>query len=268
MIKNLFNLSKKHIVVTGANGILGKVFCEGLLEYGATLSLIDLNFDYEWVNKLKKINDDSVVFYPFDITSAGQLDELVGNVESKHGKVDVLFSNAATKGRKTDAFFSPYEDYTTETWREIMSVNMDSMFYLTQAFGKKMADRHNGSIILTGSIYGLLAPDQRIYEGSLYEGRHINSPAVYTVSKAGVVGLMKYLASYWGDKNVRVNALIPGGIESGQNDVFKKNYGKRTPLGRMGKPEELIGALVYLASDASTYYTGQTLVVDGGLSVW
>ncbi|MFN7610803.1 MAG: SDR family oxidoreductase, partial [bacterium] len=129
-------------------------------------------------------------------------------------------------------------------------------------------EKGGGSIIQTASIYGIMAPDQRIYEGSEYMGGAINTPAVYSASKAGVVGLTKYLASYWGAKRVRVNTLTPGGVESGQNERFIEQYSARVPLGRMAQAEEMVGALVFLASDAASYITGHNLVVDGGLSAW
>jgi len=113
-----------------------------------------------------------------------------------------------------------------------------------------------------------MSPDQRIYEGSFHLGRKINTPAVYTASKAGVVGLTKYLATYWADKGIRVNTLSPGGTESGQNDEFKRSYSNRIPMNRMAYAEEMVGALLYLASDASSYVTGQNIIVDGGLGAW
>jgi NAD(P)-dependent dehydrogenase (short-subunit alcohol dehydrogenase family) len=125
-----------------------------------------------------------------------------------------------------------------------------------------------GSIIQTASIYGIVSSDKRIYEGSFYLGRQISNPAVYSTSKAAVVGLTRYLAANWGDQGIRVNALVPAGVESGQNDTFKSRYSARVPLGRMAKASEMVGALVYLASDASSYVTGHCLVVDGGLSAW
>ena len=131
-----------------------------------------------------------------------------------------------------------------------------------------MATQGLGSIIQTASIYAVVGPDQRIYEGSLYEGRPINTPPVYSASKAGVVGLTKYLATYWGGKGVRVNTLTPGGVASGQNETFVGRYSARVPLGRMADSKEIATALVFLASDASSYITGQNLIVDGGLSAW
>jgi len=140
---------------------------------------------------------------------------------------------------------------------------------MAQAVGRQMvAQGRGGSIVQTASIYGVVAPDQRIYEGSQYMGMPINTPAVYSASKAAVVGLTKYLASYWGHHGIRVNTLTPGGVESGQNEVFSKRYSARVPLGRMAQAGDMESALLYLASDASAYVTGQNLIVDGGLTCW
>ena len=262
--KNIFSLEGKHIVLTGANGILGKNFARALSDHGAFLSLIDLNFDEDFTTEMAEKAD----FYPVDISDKKSLSSAAQLIFSKQKSVDVLFSNAATKGKEIDRFFDPLEDFSTDVWREIMSVNLDAMFLVCQIFGSKMARQGYGSIILTGSIYGLFSPDQRIYQGSLYEGKAINSPAVYSASKAGVLGLSNYLAGYWGKNNIRVNTLVPGGIESGQNDVFYEKYSARVPLNRMGKIDDLMGAVIFLASDASSYVSGQALVIDGGLSVW
>ena len=149
-----------------------------------------------------------------------------------------------------------------------MAVNLDGMFNAAQVFGGRMAERGYGAIVQTASIYGLMAPDQRIYEGSEYLGRAINTPAVYTASKAGVIGLTKHLATYWAAKGVRVNTLTPGGVESGQNETFKARYSARIPLGRMAKADEMVGTMLFLVSDAASYVTGQNIAVDGGLSAW
>ena len=136
---------------------------------------------------------------------------------------------------------------------------------VAQAVGKQMiAQGKGGSIIQTASTYGIVGPDFGIYEGSEYMGHTITTPAAYSASKGAVVALTKYLATYWGDKGIRVNTLVPGGIESGQNETFQKNYGARTPLGRMADVDEMVGAVVYLASDASEYVNGHNLVADGG----
>jgi NAD(P)-dependent dehydrogenase (short-subunit alcohol dehydrogenase family) len=143
------------------------------------------------------------------------------------------------------------------------------MFLVAQAVGRRMVSQGTGgSIIQTASVYGVVAPDMRIYEGSYYLERQISSPAVYSASKAGVIGLTRYLAAYWANKNIRVNALSPGGVDSGQNETFKQRYSARLPMGRMARPSEMQGALLFLASDASTYVTGQNIIVDGGLTAW
>ena len=183
--------------------------------------------------------------------------------------IDILHNNAATKSRDLNAFFEPFETFDPVIWREIMEVNLDGMFLVAQAVGRQMlAQGRGGSVIMTASIYGVVAPDQRIYEGSHYLGREINTPAVYSASKAGVIGLARYLSTYWAQADIRVNVLTPGGVESGQNETFRNRYSARIPMGRMGADTELYGALIYLASDASSYVTGQNLIVDGGLSAW
>lgn len=204
-----------------------------------------------------------------DVSDAASVKDAVARVAAAFGGVDILHNNAATKTADLARFFDPFEDYTLSTWREIMGVNIDGMFLMAQAVGRQLLQQgRGGSIVQTASIYGVVAPDQRIYEGSQYLGRPINTPAVYSASKAAVVGLTRYLAAYWGDKGIRVNALTPGGVESGQNDVFSRRYAERVPLGRMARADEMESALLFLASDASSYVTGQNIVVDGGLTCW
>jgi NAD(P)-dependent dehydrogenase (short-subunit alcohol dehydrogenase family) len=271
MKQSKFSLSSKNVVITGAVGILGKSFCRALAEADANLALIDINQDS--VNELSQqiANNYKVKCkgYACDISVESSVIDTVNKIVADFGQVHVLHNNAATKSKNLDDFFKPFEDFSFEAWREIMAVNVDGMFLMAKHIGKHMVDNKiKGSIIQTASIYGVVAPDQRIYEGSSYLGRQISSPAVYSASKAAVIGLSNYLSAYWGHLGIRVNTLTPGGIESGQNDVFKNKYSARVPLNRMGHAEELTGALIYLASDASSYVTGQNIIVDGGLSVW
>lgn len=185
------------------------------------------------------------------------------------GGIDLLLNNAAGKSSDLEAFFAPFEDYTLAQWREIMAVNLDGMFLVSQAVGKQMiAQQTGGTMVFTSSIYGMLAPDDRIYEGSQYLGHTINTPAVYAASKSAVTGLANYLAARWAKHRIRVNTLTPGGVESGQNSQFIHNDSQRVPLQRMAHPSEMAGAAVFLASDAASYVTGHNLVVDGGLHVW
>jgi NAD(P)-dependent dehydrogenase (short-subunit alcohol dehydrogenase family) len=266
----LFSLANKVVVVTGGAGLLGQVFCQSLVDVGAHVAIVDLDLaSAETVAKrINKSDEQRVIAFGSDITSPESVTQMVANVVKQLGRIDVLVNNAASKGSSLDAFFESFEDYSLKTWREVMSVNIDGLFLVAQAVGKQMKKQGGGSIIQTSSIYGVVAPDQRIYEGSEYNGRPINTPAVYSASKSAVNGLTNYLATYWASSKIRVNSLTPGGIASGQNSEFNKKYSNRVPLGRMGEATELVGALIYLASDASSYVTGQNLIVDGGLSAW
>jgi NAD(P)-dependent dehydrogenase (short-subunit alcohol dehydrogenase family) len=266
-----FDLSGKVALITGGAGILGQAFCRGLARNGAKLAVVDI--DTEAAKRTAKAIaaefGTETMGVGCDITGPAEVADMTAAVTDRYGGIDILHNNAAAKTADLGAFFAPFEDYDLRTWREVMAVNIDAMFLVAQSVGKAMVDRkQGGSIIQTSSIYGILAPDQRIYEGSEYMGRPINTPPSYSVSKAAVVGLTNYLSTYWADANIRVNTLTPGGVESGQNEMFKEKYSARIPLGRMADADEIVGALVFLASDASSYITGQNIVVDGGLSVW
>lgn len=268
--KNLFSLTGKVAVVTGGAGLLGQVFCQALVTAGANVAIIDL--DKRAADKtaatIKKAETQKVIAVECDITSPESVSAMVQDVVTQLGGIDILLNNAASKGSNLDQFFAPFENYSLQAWREVMAVNIDGLFLVAQSVGSHMKKQGGGSIIQVSSIYGVVAPDQRIYEGSEYNGRPINTPAVYSVSKAAVLGLTSYLSTYWADSKIRVNTLTPGGIASGQNSEFNQNYSNRVPLGRMGEASELTGALIYLASDASSYVTGQNIIVDGGLSTW
>jgi NAD(P)-dependent dehydrogenase (short-subunit alcohol dehydrogenase family) len=269
--RDLFDLSGKVAIVTGGMGILGKRFCRGLAEFGARVAVVDLSEQesQEYADHLGRELEVEAMGIGCDVSDEASVARLVDRVLGRFGRVDVLHNNAASKSADLDAFFAPLENYSLAEWRRIMSVNIDGMFLVAKAVGQQMAKQSwGGSIIQTASIYGVVSSDNRIYQGSFYMGRQISNPAVYTTSKAAVIGLTRYLAAYWGDKKVRVNALVPGGVDSGQNEIFKERYSARVPLGRMARGDEMVGALIYLASDASSYVTGHSLVVDGGLSVW
>ena len=268
--KALFDLTGRTAVVTGGCGILGRSFADGLAEFGASVAIVDLDQAASEAAAADLASRHSVRAkgYGCDITQSDAVRATAAAIEADLGPVSILLNNAASKTRDVDAFFAPLEQFSQETWREIMAVNLDGMFNVAQAFGARMAGRGYGAIVQTASIYGLMAPDQRIYEGSEYLGRAINTPPVYTASKAGVIGLTKHLATYWAAKGVRVNTLTPGGVESGQNETFKQRYGARIPLGRMANADEMVGAMLFLVSDAASYGTGQNIAVDGGLSAW
>jgi len=269
--KALFDLGGKTAVITGAGGILGRHFSNGLAEAGADLALLDICSEgiEELATELRARFGVNVRAFACDVADPASVQQTVAAVVASFGSIDVLHNNAAGKSDDLDSFFAPFEDYSLAQWRQIMAVNLDGMFLMAQAVGKQMVEQgRGGSIIQTSSIYGLMAPDQRIYEGSFYLGRQINTPAVYSASKAGIIGLTKYLATYWANQGIRVNTIAPGGAESGQNQEFVRRYSARVPMGRMAQAHEIVCALLYLASDASSYVTGQTISVDGGLEAW
>ena len=265
-----FDLTGRVAMVTGGAGILGRHFCHGLAEHGAEVAVLDIDGSRAGAlaDEIGRQSGQRSIGIGVDLRDEAALETSIARIESELGPIDVLHNNAASKGGDLSAFFAEVEHFDMATWREIMEVNIDAMFAVSRAVGSRMAARRRGSIIQTASIYGIVGPDQRIYEGSQYMGRPINTPAVYSTSKAAVIGLTRHLATYWGHANVRVNTLTPGGVESGQSTVFQQRYGARVPLGRMAQAEEIVGALIFLASDASAYVTGQNIIVDGGLSVW
>jgi len=269
--KKLFDLQGKTAIVTGGMGILGKQFCSVLAEFGANVAVVDIQLEstLDFARELESTYGHKMEGFYCDVTNPESVEKMVNDVVKSFGRIDILHNNAAGKSNDLSQFFAPFEDYEFDQWNQIMDVNIGGMFLVAKFVGKFMIEQNQGgSIIQTSSIYGIMGPDQRIYDGSLYLDQQINTPAVYSASKSAVLGLTKYLATYWANKGIRVNTLTPGGVESGQNDVFKKKYSNRVPMNRMALPNEMVGGLLYLASDASSYVTGQNIIIDGGLSAW
>ncbi|MHC1759637.1 MAG: SDR family oxidoreductase [Negativicutes bacterium] len=266
---NRFRLLDKVIVVTGGTGVLGRLYCRRLAEAGAQVVVADLDMSKcralaaEISEQTGRRAEGIVV----DLCDEQSVIAWANAVFSIFGAVDVLINNAATK---SPDFFAPLERFPLDDWNKVMAVNVTGMFLATREIGAVMAKNGRGSIINISSIYGVVGPDQRIYEGSWYEelGGAINTPLIYSATKGAVVAMTRYLATYWGSKGVRTNTLTPGGVSSGQNGVFHQKYSERVPLGRMASAEEMVGALIFLASDASSYVNGQNIVVDGGWTAW
>jgi NAD(P)-dependent dehydrogenase (short-subunit alcohol dehydrogenase family) len=262
-----FRLDGKIALVTGGAGILGRQFCAGLTQAGASVAVVDL--DQASADDCALALGHQAAGFACNVADPDSVAACVAAVLAHFGAIDILHNNAATKSDDVRKFFTPFEEYALDTWRQVMAVNIDGMFLMAQAVGKHMLERgQGGTVIQTASIYGLVGPDSRIYEGSNYLGGAINTPAVYAASKAAVVGLTRWLSTHWAQQGIRVNCLVPGGVSSGQNNVFSEKYAQRVPMGRMAQAAEMVPALLYLASDASSYMTGQVLAVDGGWTAW
>ncbi len=267
----LFDLSGRVILLTGGGGYLGTQFARGYAAHGADVVIFDI--DEETGRSVAKTvtNEYGVKTRALvcDIADPDAVVAVVGEAWSEFGKIDVLHNNAANQSIGLKAEFAPYEDFDIRDWQQVVGVDLQGVFLTTQTVGRHMVEANIcGSILQTSSIYGSFGADNRIYEGATFRGQKICNPAVYSTVKAGSEGLVRWLATYWAEHGIRVNALVPGGVEAGQSDSFKARYSARVPLGRMARADEVVGAAVFLASDAASYITGQSLFVDGGLSAW
>jgi NAD(P)-dependent dehydrogenase (short-subunit alcohol dehydrogenase family) len=266
MAMDLFSLEGKVAIVTGACGLLGTQHCEALASAGASVVAADLD-EKSAGFLVERLGDGGHLAIGLDVTDRGSLEAARRRILERYGRIDVLVNNAAIN----DMFENPllaaeqsmFEHYPLELWDRSWKVNVSGVFLCSQVLGGVMAKRGGGSIINIASTYGIVAPDQRIYRDAEGHQTFYKSPA-YPVTKSAVIGFTKFLASYWGNKQVRVNALSPGGVDNGQDVFFKNNYSNKTLLGRMAAPSDYKGAIVFLASDASAYMTGANLVVDGG----
>jgi NAD(P)-dependent dehydrogenase (short-subunit alcohol dehydrogenase family) len=273
-IQKKFDLTGRAAVVTGGVGLLGAEFCRTLAEAGAAVAVVDLNVSasQEMADALTKSGYQALAI-PTDIANPDSVSSMVETVTSTFGHLEIVVNGAAL-----DPKFDPeaikkgitpgaFEDYPLDQWNAALNVNLTGTFLVTQACVKQMlAQEKKGSIINICSTYGLNGPDQRIYIKD--DERVAFKPVYYTVTKAGVLGFTKYLAAYYAGTEIRVNALTPGGVFNNHDDYFVKNYSAKTILGRMAKKDEMNGALLFLASDASSYMTGNNLIVDGGWTAW
>jgi NAD(P)-dependent dehydrogenase (short-subunit alcohol dehydrogenase family) len=274
MTTPLFELAGTRAIVTGACGLLGPHHARALLEAGADVALVDLDARAcaELAGRLgREHGGRRVLGAGCDVTDPDALARLRDLVAAELGPVDVLVNNAAVDDKVERPEDGPdasrFERFPLERFRRTLDVNVTGTFLACQVLGAPMAGRGRGSIVNVASTYGLVAPDQALYRRPDGTQAFWKGPA-YPTSKAAVLGLTRFLAAYWGPAGVRVNALSPGGIENGQEPWFQERYAARTPLGRMGRRGELAGALVFLASAASSYVTGANLVVDGGWTSW
>ena len=267
-------LKGKTAVITGAGGLLGPQHAIALSMAGAKVILIDINLKglNEAKKKITKVNKKAVFeLVKLDITD---LDE-VYNFEKEYSKsnayIDILVNNAAVNPKMMDGTLTVsgrIEDYDMEEWKKEIDVGLTGAFICSRVFGSKMAENKNGVIINISSDLAIRAPDQRVYSPTLsFNDIKSYKPLGYSVVKTALIGMTRYLAEYWGHKNVRVNALLPGGVFNDQPHNLVKNVKNRTLLNRWAKPDEYQDALVFLASDSSSYMTGHSMIMDGGRSV-
>jgi len=266
---DLFRLDGRVAIVTGAAGLIGKRHCLALAEAGANVVACDLS--QEAAAAVASVLPGDHMSMAVDVTSADSLSALKSAVLDRFGRIDILLNNAAVNDMVENpvaaAELSKFENYPLDLWKKVMDVNVTGVFLCCQIIGTHMANEGRGSIINVASTYGVVAPDQSIYKQP--DGTQpFYKSAAYPVSKGAVVMLTKFLATYWGERGVRVNTLSPGGVENHQPEHFINNYAAKTPLKRMAAPTDYMGAVVFLASDASSYMTGHNLLVDGGWTAW
>jgi len=271
-IMEKFSLTDRVALVTGGAGLLGKQFTRALGQAGAQVVVADLDNQTaeDHASSLREAGIQALGV-GVDVTNPDSVGAMVASAVKAFGRLDVLVNSAAL-----DPKFDPdnletqsgnaFETYPLDTWRKAIDVNLTGMFLSCQAAVRQMLEQDHGAIINICSTYGLVGPDQRLYERP--DGPRQYKPVYYTVSKAGVLGLTRYLATYYTGKPIRVNALTPGGIYNQHDEAFLQAYSARTVIGRMAHLDEMNGAIVFLASDASSYMTGANLVVDGGWTAW
>jgi 2-deoxy-D-gluconate 3-dehydrogenase len=266
-ILSKFSLKDKVALVTGGAGLLGREFSLTLAQAGAKVYIADLN---EKVVLQLAGEIPSAVGIRLDVTDPDSVNKIVEQIIQDSGRLDILVNSAALDPKFDPANMvkasNAFENYPLDSWQSALDVNLTGPFLVSQAVASQMVKQKKGSIINICSTYGLGGPDQRIYEKPGQPP--VFKPVYYTVTKAGILGLTKYLATYYAGTEIRVNALTPGGVFNGHDDTFVENYSARTVMGRMAHKDEMNGALLFLASDASSYMTGGNVVVDGGWTAW
>lgn len=270
--RETFSLESRVSIITGGAGLLGASYCQALVGAGSRVVVADIDGD-----RAKRVAEQAnvsgngqAVAIETDVRVPSSVEDMVDLTLDRFGQIDVLVNNAALDPKFDEGsageHTSRFEDFPVRAWNDALAVNLTGMFLCAQAASRHMVEQGSGSIINVSSTYGLVGPDQRLYQA---EGRPPEfKPVTYSVTKAAVLGLTKYLATYFARTGVRVNTLTPGGVLAGHDKGFVKRYSAKTVLGRMANREEISAALLFLASSASSYMTGANLVVDGGWTAW
>jgi NAD(P)-dependent dehydrogenase (short-subunit alcohol dehydrogenase family) len=268
--KDLFSVAGKVAIVTGGMGQLGRQFSLALAERGAKVVVLDQHVEAASIREKFGSIAGQILFFAADITERAALESALKEVATRLGVPEILINNAgidSPPGAPAEEN-GPFETFPEQSWDKVMAVNLKGTFLCCQVFGGAMARAGRGSVINIGSIYGLVSPDQRIYEYRRRNGQSFFKPVAYSASKSGILNLTRYLATYWAPRGVRVNSLTFAGVFNSQEAEFLKAYCAKVPLGRMAGADEYNGAILFLASEASSYMTGSNMVLDGGFTAW
>ena len=260
-------------VIMGGAGKMGREFAQTLTDAGATVVIADVEGEKieTAAESLSQNTSGTIVGMVCDVNSEEQINGLFKSVSDSHGIIDFFIYNVMAK---PEGYYQSTDSYSIETWNAVLARNLTGAFLCCREAGKYMKETKGGSMVLTSSVYGIVGPDQRIYEGcsqtdNIYGGGDpLNSPAAYSTSKAGLLGMARYFSTLWAGSGIRVNVLVPGGVYDGQESSFHDAYVQRTPLRRMAVWSDFNGAILFLVSDASRYMTGSQLVIDGGWTAW
>ena len=258
--KNKFSLDNKVVFVTGGCGLLGKEICIAFATTGAKTIILDINDNIGKTLCNELCNENYDVHYEhFDVTDLNDIENKILILNEKYKKIDVWVNSAYPR---TNDWSNNVENLNLDSWKKNIDMHLNSYSWISKTVALIMKNQNSGNIINFGSIYGVKSPDF-----SVYAGTDLTCPMAYSAIKGGIINLTRYLASYFGKYNVRINSICPGGILNGQNEIFLKNYECKVPLKRLGKPDEVASVVLFLASEASSYISGNTLMVDGGWSI-
>ena len=257
-----FDLTGKWIVITGACGLIGKAFCEAVAQFGGNIIVTDLEAanPKKYAEELSVKHKRDMIGFNVNVSNKVSVESLKKYILQKMERIDGLVN---THQNKSHLIFEKFEELDESNWDRVVEVNLKGTFLMCQIIGSYMAENGGGKIVNLPSTYSVVAPNQ-----NLYKGTNMGCPAAYSASKGGVEALSKYLASYWASKNIQVNMITPHGVWNNHEKQFEENFAKFTPLERMSYNHEVASALIYLLSDASSYVTGDNLLVEGGWTVW
>lgn len=276
MKKDMFSIKDKVCIVTGGGGLIGMKHTEAILEGGGIAALIDIvpqGMERVKNTLLETYPDAKIECFVASITDKDALCRIRDTLLEKYGHIDGLINNAANnpkmEGGSKNLGAIQFHNFPLDIWNDDIAVGLTGALFCCQVFGQEMVKQGSGVIINISSDYGIIAPNQTIYrKEGIPEEQQIVKPVSYSVVKHGILGLTKYLAVYWAKNGVRVNTLCPASLENGQDPDFVKKIGELIPLGRMSRPDEYVGTVLYMLSDASSYMTGSTVVLDGGRTIW